>query len=217
MKSTYLAAAIAVAAFAQPAFAQDAAAPVQGPRVEVRAGFDRVQVKASYDDGSTAVSGHDHKDGVAFGGEFGYDRLVGPNVTLGAYAGVDFSTTKECSAVFGNDRACLKAGRNLTAGVRVATAVSPTISLYAKGGFSNGQVRLTYKDLADSTNNFKVSDNRDGFHVGAGAEVRFAHNVYGKVEYVYTDYSDYSVDNSAVTASADAKRHQVLTGIGVRF
>jgi outer membrane immunogenic protein len=218
MNSRFLAAALAAAAFAQPAFAQasSAGAP-EGPRVELRAGFDRVRLKASYDDGVDAVSGSGHEDGALYGGEFGYDRLVGPNVTLGAYAGVDFSTTDICSEVFGNDEACLDAGRNITIGARLGTPVSPNIFLYAKGGFSNGRVTATYEDFDAILDSFKAQENRDGFHLGAGAEVRLASNVYGKVEYVYTDYDDFSDELDDVAYGLEPSRHQVLTGVGIRF
>lgn len=215
MSFKYLAVALATAAFTTPAFAE--AGPLEGPRAELHAGFDRIRVKAHYDDGVTAVSGSDHKDGFLFGGELGYDKLVGPNVTLGAYAGVDFSSVKQCSSVFGNDKACVEAARNFTLGVRAATALSPTLSLYAKGGYSNGRVKARYRDFADSTNNFSASENRGGFHLGAGLEARLAHNFYGKVEYDYTDYSNFHDDVAGVSYGVDARRHQLLTGVGVRF
>ncbi|NWM24984.1 porin family protein, partial [Escherichia coli] len=46
--------------------------------------------------------------------------------------------------------------------------------------------------------------------LGAGAEVKLTDKVYVKGEYRYSKYND---DNAGI----DAKRHQVLAGVGVRF
>ena len=212
-----IAAALATAGIVSPAYAQGAPVASEGPRAEVRVGFDRIKIKAHYDDGVDEFSGSDHEDGVVYGAEFGYDKLVATNFTLGAYAGVDFSSTDICSEVYGNDEACLDAGRNITLGVRAGTALSPSIFVYAKGGFSNGRVTASYEDFDNIIDDFKVVENRDGYHLGAGAEFRFSGRAYGKVEYVYTDYDDFSESSSGLSYGLEPSRHQVLTGVGIRF
>lgn len=217
MKFKFLVAAVCTVAVAQPAFAQDTNSSVEGPRVEARAGFDRVRVKASFDDGIDAFSDSAHEDGFVYGAEFGYDKLVSGNFTLGAYAGVDFATTDYCSEVYGNDEACLDAGRNITIGVRAGTSLSPSIFAYVKGGFSNGRVTAKYQDFDNIIDDFKVVENRDGFHLGAGAEVRLASNAYAKLEYVYTDYNDFGDEFDDIAFGVEPSRHQLLTGVGLRF
>ena len=88
-----------------------------GPRAEARIGVDRTTLELSYDDGETAVDGEDHDDGFGLGAEIGYDVAIGGSAVIGGYAGIEAATTKECSEVFGEDEACLKLGRNFTAGV----------------------------------------------------------------------------------------------------
>ncbi len=79
-----------------------------GARVEARIGIDDVVLKVEDESGS--------KVGLSYGGEVGYDYVTNSGFVIGAYAGIDGSTTKDCTEVFGNDEACLKAGRNITAG-----------------------------------------------------------------------------------------------------
>ena len=213
MSFKIFAAALATAAFVQPASAQTAA-PVNGPRVEARVGLDRVRIKSTFDDGVDAISDSAHEDGVVFGGEFGYDRTVGNGLVFGAYAGVDFSTTEYCSEVYGGDEGCLDAGRNITLGLRAGANLSPTILAYAKGGFSNGRVTASYDDGVDS---YKVAENRDGFHLGVGLEANFKSNTYVKAEYVYTDYEDFGADFDGLSFGIEPSRHQLLTGVGIRF
>jgi outer membrane immunogenic protein len=200
-------------AFAAPAVAAD----FTGPRIEARVGWDRVNIEANYDDGDDAASGEGHEDGIGFGGEVGYDALVGTNFVLGGYAGVDFANTDFCTEVYGEDEGCIESGRNFSVGVRAGSVVGPNTLLYAKAGYSNGRVTVAYEDFEDIIDDFSVSENRDGWHLGAGAEMGFGANAYGKVEYVFTNYNGADFDDADVAAGIDASRHQVMVGIGFRF
>jgi len=210
MNKLFLAAAAGAACFAAPAFAQTGsaadylgeAAPHTGPRVEATVGWDRIVLHIDDESGG--------QSGVTYGGEIGYDVQVGGAV-LGAYAGVDGASTEEC-VVAGTERACIRADRNITAGVRAGVALGSRSLLYAKGGYSNGSIRASYTDSAFPADNDSASEDFDGFHVGAGLEVGFARNVYGKVEYNYTNYA---VDDEDF--GIDLDRHRVLAGIGIRF
>jgi len=213
---TMLLTAVALTA-AAPALAQTEPTPPVGPRIEARVGFDRVVlgVHASDDLNDESVSGG--KSGVTYGGEIGYDLRAGQYATIGVYAGIEGASTKECTELYGSDEACLKAGRNITAGVRAGYMFSRTGLLYVKGGYTNGRLRLTYRDATDGSNNFDEGTNRDGFHVGAGAEMGFSRNFYGKLEYVYTNYNSFDVDDGTTSGNLDFDRHQVVAGFGVRF
>lgn len=193
-----------------------AAADFAGPRAEARFGWDRTTVEVEYDDGDTAFEGKDHDDGLGVGVEFGYDFAVGGAV-VGGYAGVDFANTKECSEVFGNDEACVKLGRNFTLGARIGAAVTPSTLLYVKGGYSNGQTKVTYEDFADSDFNTTEKANRDGFHVGVGAEMNVSETGYAKLELIRTNYNDYGYSDDFVDASTDSRRTQATLGFGLRF
>jgi outer membrane immunogenic protein len=188
-----------------------------GPRAELRGGLDRTTIDLDYDDGVDTISGSDSETGVDFGAEVGFDAALSPSVIGGAYAGIEFATTKECTEVFGNDRACLKLGRNLTLGARLGAVVSPKILLYVKGGYSNGQLKASYTDLADSSANFSDHTNRDGFHFGLGGEVAVAPKGYIRAEYVRTNYNGFDYSDASVDAGIDGHRDQLLLGFGLRF
>ena len=199
MRTKILAAAlIASSALAMPAFAQEAA-PFTGPRAEAIVGWDRVE------DGS--LNGG-KRDGVVYGGQVGYDFQAGSAV-LGVEGEVTGATTKNTSnnVLVVPDTLRTKAGRDLYVGARVGFTVGERTLVYAKGGYTNAQFKNEYRS---ATTNISDRENVDGWRLGAGAEVKLSGNVYAKAEYRYSRYDD---NNSGV----DAKRHQVIGGVGVRF
>ncbi|UYY57147.1 outer membrane protein [Sphingomonas sp. S2-65] len=203
---------------AQPAFAQDQAAAVSfsGARIEARVGLDHPTISLEATDGVDSIDESVGKSGIAYGGEIGFDAMMSINSFAGVYAGVEGASTKECTEVYGGDEACLKAGRNFTAGVRGGFVLGTSTALYAKGGYSNGRVRITYEDPAFPEDNFDLGDNLDGFHVGAGVEFSRG-RFYGKLEYAYTNYGDYEYEDEDLGAALDLDRHQVVAGVGLRF
>ncbi len=197
------AAAIVVAGIATPVFAQDATT-VAGPRVEATIGWDRVVLNV--DDESAG------KSGVTYGGEVGFDFAPSIGTIVGVYAGIDGSSTEECYSE-GTERACLKAGRNITVSARVGGRIGSSSLAYLKGGYSNGRLRAVYTDTSFPGDNFAEGGNMDGFHAGAGIQVGLRGGVYGKLEYVYTRYSTYEVADYDLRLD----RHRVLAGVGVGF
>ena len=106
-------AALAVAA---PAFAQDAA-PFTGARIGATVGYDKTH-------GS---------DGVTYGGAFGYDYAVTPNITLGAEATLEDSTTK-----FGG----VHASRDAAVSARIGYVLTPKVLGFAKVGYDTTRVEV---------------------------------------------------------------------------
>lgn len=202
MNTKLLLASIVGVMAAAPAYAQETPS-VGGLRVEARIGIDRPVITIPGDSAG--------KTGLSYGAEIGYDANLN-GFTIGAYAGIDGSTAKECTEVFGGDEACLKAGRNFTAGARLGHAMARGL-VYVKGGYSNGRATVAYRDFVVPANDFSASEDLDGFHIGLGYEHNFSGKVYGKLEYVYTNYN---TDNS-VGLNVDLQRHQGLVGVGMRF
>lgn len=83
-------------------------------------------------------------------------------------------------------------GRDLSAVARLGTTVGKSALLYGLAGYTNLGVEGTGVEL-------------DGVRVGAGVEVALSGNVYGNVEYRYSDY-EFDIDT-----------HQMLVGVGFRF
>ena len=183
-------AALFAASTAVPALAQDSA-PFTGARVEGLAGWDRVQ-----------NNGHD--DGVQYGIGAGYDFQAG-----GAVVGIEGeaadSSVRQCtgSRTVADPRFCAKAGRDLYVGGRIGTVVGGKTLLYAKGGYTNAQAKLTSNDGTVQTTLGKT--NLDGYRVGAGAEYAIGPRSFVKTEYRYSNYE------------SGFSRHQVVAGFGFRF
>lgn len=188
---------------ATPAFAQSNSS-VGGARIEATVGWDRPVLHI--EDQSEG------KSGVSYGAEFGYDFALSDFVFAGAYAGIDGASTKECISS-GTETACVKAGRNITAGVRVGTRVGGKAAVYVKGGYSNGRITGTYTDSAAPALNDNASENMDGYHLGAGVQVDLQGHVYVKAEYNYSAYKHYDVFGY----DTHLDRHRIVAGVGVRF
>ncbi len=196
--------AAAVVLAATPAIAAD----FNGPRIEGRGSYDRVSLVV-LEDGTTL-----RDDGLGYGIEAGYDAPISAELTLGAYAGIESATTKAC-VINSTERYCLGLGRNVTGGARIGFAVSPSMLVFAKGGYSNGRLKADYRNTAVPANNVSEGANRDGFHIGFGIEANVGNSAYVKAEYVRTNYKDVSSLEDEVILKAH--RDQGVIGFGVRF
>lgn len=178
---------------ATTAIAGAAPAAAEGFRAEVHTGWDHVTAD---DDGES---------GIMYGVGLGYDIAVSEKVELGLDLSADFSSTEECrtGAILPNDRACIDAGRDLAAAVRLGYKVSPQGTIYGLAGYSNARFKAAYTTPAGVTT--RNGENFDGFRLGAGYQHAFGEKTYGKVEYRYSNYEN------------DLSRHQVLLGVGVKF
>ncbi len=210
-------AAVAVLASATPAIGQSMHQSQDGPRIELRSGWDNQVATVTFNDGTQSVNESDGFSGVVYGGEVGYDATVAPGTLLGVYAGIEGSTAKSCAAGFGNVEQCTEIGRNLAVGVRGGFQIGRSVLGYIKGGYSNGRVIGTYTDPDFPADNERVGTNLDGFHIGTGLQAAFGPNFYGKVEYLYTDYNGTEDTFDGVKTSLDLSRHQVMAGLGVHF
>jgi outer membrane immunogenic protein len=199
---------IAIAAgtffIALPAHAQ-----FTGPRIEGRLAYDSVEATIETGD---PLATEDSESAISYGGEIGYDLQLGPAV-VGAYAGLEGSNLRDCQEVFGDDEGCIGQGRNLYVGARAGFTPIPRVMLYAKAGYSNGSIDFSYDgDVVGEQ--FDLSENFDGYHLGVGAELALTSSFYGRLEYVHTDYGD--LDFEGETAG-DFRRGQVMVGAGIRF
>lgn len=200
MRTKFFAAAlIASSALAAPAFAQDAGSGFTGPRAEAIVGWDRVE------DGAANGGG---RDGVVYGGQVGYDFQAG-NAVFGVEGEITGATTRatNTSVLAADDRLRVKAGRDLYAGARVGFTVGDNALVYAKGGYTNAGFDTRYTSGGTTIGG---KENVDGWRLGAGGEVKLTDKLYAKAEYRFSKYDD---DSSGI----DAKRHQVLGGVGIRF
>ena len=162
----YVAAALAAAAVASPAFAQEQAGNFQGGHVEALAGLDYLTA-----DGEGAY-------GVLYGISGGFDFRRN-NVVFGIEAEAAESTTDECELGL-----CLDASRDLYVGGRVGGVVSDSALLYVKAGYTNARFVL-----ADGTP-LEDSTTLDGVRAGAGVEWATGTPLTVRIEYRYSNYEN---------------------------
>ncbi|OAN63500.1 outer membrane protein [Sphingomonas sp. TDK1] len=199
----FIAALIASSAFAVPAFAQSQDQSFAGSHAEAIVGWDRVNDKSSYDAS---------RDGVTFGGNIGYDIQRGSTV-FGVEGEVTGSSISDRTSNVLNpgDRLRVKAGRDLYVGGRLGFVANPRTLIYAKAGYTNAQFITDYDSPATTPAlSFRERDNLGGWRLGAGAEFKLTNQVFAKAEYRYSNYG-------SQTNGVDPERHQIITGLGVRF
>lgn len=201
---------VLAAAVAAPAHAQ-----VTG-RAELKVGYDELRSRYVID---RSIRPEEFGvSGVAYGAELGADYNAG-GLLFGVYGGIDLSQADGCEdeLFFEFDETCLESDRNLYAGARVGLRVGDSGAVYVKGGLSRGRIRATYNDGEDDI--FSERDTVNGYHLGAGAELDVARNVYVKGEYIYTKYKDAFTEILEPEPEQDfaPTRHQLMFGVGLRF
>jgi outer membrane immunogenic protein len=145
----------------------------------------------------------------------GFDSPMSERFIVGVEANFDLSSTKRCGAIVGGDRGCAKVKRDFDVGGRIGAVISPMVMIYAKAAYANGKARVTYDDGAGTL--LSGSDSKDGLRLGGGIEFAFGTNLYGKVEYRYTNYSNANFTDGVNAISIDVDRNQVVGGLGIRF
>lgn len=170
---------VALTAAATPAFAQDDASTFTGGHISAVVGYDILDLN---------TSGVDNPDGVAYGVNLGYDLQRG-----NALFGIEGEVTESSAELKSGNTVVASAGRDLYVGGRVGFVTGGTL-IYGKAGYTNARVESG-----------SDGENGDGIRVGGGVERKFGQNLFGKVEYRYSNYE------------ADVERHQIVAGLGVRF
>jgi outer membrane immunogenic protein len=201
---------VAAIALAVPSIAQAQA------RIEVHVGLDLPEASLALTDDTVTYRASDGRQAFNYGVEAGYDMRMGGDMIIGMYAGADASTAKVCGYYDDDIRGCLRGGRDIAIGLRAGTFVGDNTLLYIKGGYSNGQLRVSAQDLIDD-DRAHVNINMDGWHAGAGIEHNFARNTYAKVEYNYTNYANARIRADDFSASAGMARHRIVAGVGMNF
>jgi len=187
---------------ANTAFAQETEqAPAKafaGSRVEATIGLDQ-----SSDD---ALSGGE-LTGLRAGGAAGYDVAIGKRVTIGVEGGIGWVIAGSAKIgpfpSTGSTTYKTDAARDIDVSARIGYALSPKTLIFAKAGWAD----LRYDTHGSDGRDYGPST-ANGLRVGAGIEQKLTKNVYAKAEYRLTRTDDYLGHDD---------RHQLLTGIGVRF
>jgi len=201
---------------AAPAFAQSSdPSPFNGFFAGVQGGWQQDRQRLDVTDNGVLSSATAKKSGLSYGGQFGYDLRLTPNVV----AGLEASATGRTGADnyvdgFGNSYR-LKSGRTLGASARLGYLVSPGGLVYGRAGYANARFNL---DTAGG----RISEDRDGYVLGVGYEQVVARNVSARVEYDYSRFGSDDLPGLATNVGADSarlnyNRNAVTAGLNFRF
>jgi len=143
-------------------------------------------------------------DGFAAGVFGGYNWQAG-NIVAGAEADIGYSWEDGSNVGYNSD-----SGLEGSLRARLGYVVSPKVLLYATAGGAA-------KDLEVS--GYGVSDNNTmlGWTAGAGADVMVTDNVFGRVEYRYTDFGSDTFATADGPAEVSDTSNRITFGLGMKF
>jgi outer membrane immunogenic protein len=93
---------------------------------------------------------------------------------------------------------------------RAGVAVTDSVLLYGTAGLAATQVRIT--DAAGTDSGAQL-----GYTVGAGSDIKFTDNLFGRVEYRWTDNASRLYNTGSGPQVVDYNNHRVTVGLGVKF
>lgn len=143
-------------------------------------------------------------DGFVGGGFAGYNFQM-DNFVAGVEGDIGYGGLKG-----DNSNVEVKGGFNGSLRGRLGYAVSPDILPYITAGGAAQSVKLT--DVAGSDKKTML-----GWTAGVGTEVKLTEQVFGRVEYRYSDYGNKTFDTGAGDRDVSARDHRIQFGIGMKF
>jgi len=155
---------------------------------------------------NSATSGAVHTDGW-YGGAFAGYNLQNDMFVYGVEGDINYSRFTGSTAGVADTRTSLDGSLRARAGV----AVTDDILLYGTGGVA--AQRLTVSPWATTGDQQALI----GFTAGAGMDARLTDQVFGRVEYRYTQYGNRNFDFGTGTESVNSRDHRVGVGLGVKF
>ncbi|KAA3448269.1 porin family protein [Mesorhizobium sp. SARCC-RB16n] len=91
---------------------------------------------------------------------------------------------------------------------RLGYAVTPEILLYGTGGLAGRSLKVQDDTFGSDTATMI------GWTAGVGTDIKLTDNVFGRVEYRYTDFGSKSFDNIGKVKATD---NRVTFGLGMKF
>lgn len=226
MKNFYRPAALAlgVAVISAPAFAADVvyqeppapAAPMEIAPVNTWSG-PYAGISAGYGfEGSTDLPGVGIDTDGWMGGAFGGYQIQNGSLVYGAEADINYSNVKGSTDLGGGDYVSSRTTVDGSLRGRLGVTVTEDILLYGTAGLAAERQRIAAGDAAGEIG--RDTNVALGYTVGAGVDARLTDQVFGRLEYRYTDYGSETYNIPGVGEfDADSNNHRVSVGLGVKF
>jgi outer membrane immunogenic protein len=139
------------------------------------------------------------------GSVFGGYQWQQENFVYGAEAELGYNGVKGDEAGVNS-----KAGFDGSLRARLGYAVTPEILLYGTGGLAGRSLKVEDTVLGTSDSATML-----GWTAGVGTDIKITDNVFGRVEYRYTDYGD--KDFGGGIGNVKATDNRVTFGVGMNF
>lgn len=142
--------------------------------------------------------------GFLGGGFAGYNYDVG-GVVVGAEADIGYSGVKGSNA-----GTSVKSGVEGSLRARIGYAVTPDVLVYGTAGGAAKNLKVTEGGASDSNAML-------GWTAGVGTDVAITDQVFGRVEYRYSDFGKDTFNTGGGARSVDATDHRIQFGVGMKF
>lgn len=144
-------------------------------------------------------------DGFMGGAFAGYNYEFGGGMVGGVEGDVGYSGVEGSNA--GTES---KAGVEGSLRARLGYAVTPDVLAYATAGGAAQSLKVTEGGVSDRNTML-------GWTAGAGADVKLTEQVFGRLEYRYTDFGKDDFTTGSGTREVDSKDHRIQFGLGMKF
>jgi outer membrane immunogenic protein len=162
---------------------------------------------------------------ASYGFEGKAKGLAGPDVKTDGFAGSGFAgyNWQSGSFVYGFEG---DVGYNGADGSNGGNKVEGGLngSIRARMGVAATDRVLIYGTAGGAAENVEVSNalGKDdktmlGYTVGAGVDAKLTDQVFGRVEYRYTDYGSETFNTGGLAQNVDTQDHKVSVGLGIKF
>jgi outer membrane immunogenic protein len=197
---------------AAPAYAADAveqapepAVPMEEPPLATWAGpYAGVSLGYGFSGTTTPVTGDIDTDGFV-GGVFGGYNFQNDIFVYGLEGDVGYGQIKG-----DNGFTETQSGFEGSLRARMGVAVTDDILLYATGGGAAQQMEVS--DPVGSDEQAMV-----GWTAGGGVDMKLTEQVFGRVEYRYTDFGSQDFNTGSGLQSVESNENRVTFGIGMKF
>lgn len=142
--------------------------------------------------------------GWMFGGFAGYNWQSGSFV-YGLEGDVGYNGSNG-----GNGTTYFRNGLEGSLRARFGVAATDNVLLYATAGAAGSQQQIF--DGAGA-----ASGGAWGWTAGVGTDIKMTENVFGRIEYRYTDLGNVTLDTGSGPQTINSQGHRVTVGLGIKF
>ena len=181
------------------------AAPLEIAPVNTWSGpYAGISIGYGFAGSAESLAGDPDRDGMIYGAFAGWNMQNGAFV-YGAEADINYSTVD--GAVVG---AAGRSGLDGSLRARLGYAITDQILLYGTGGVAAQELKYYTPGVTDENTMI-------GWTAGAGVDALLTENIFGRVEYRYTDFGKDTFATNLGPAEVDNRDHRISVGLGFKF